>query len=296
MSQKANPTVIGLFVLLGILLALGAGLVLTSGQWMKDTYPYVMVFKGDVSGLIPGAPVQYQGVTVGTVASIQLVVDQEKDEAYVPVVVHFDPNTITYTGSAPKRKEIQREVEEGLRAELQSQSLVTGMKKIMLVNRPGSPAVFQDPGVDLPEIPTVPNLSQALAQELADMPFRDIVQSTHAVLGNLENLTGSIMEAETTNTTRETLQSVRDLSNSLDKELPRLLSGLDSNSKAFLELQTTLNDTLSELHTSLDRNSAERVQLRTTLSTLSEAASQARLLFDYLERHPESILTGKPQP
>jgi paraquat-inducible protein B len=288
--------VIGLFVFLGIVLALGAGLVLTSGQWMKETYPYVMVFKGDVSGLIPGAPVQYQGVTVGTVESIQLVVDQEKDEAYVPVIVHFDPAKITYIGSAPPRKEIQREVEEGLRAELQSQSLVTGMKKIMLVNRPDSPAVLQNPGMDLPEIPTVPNLGQALAQELAGMPFRDIVQNTHAILGNLEDMSRNIVEADTTTTTRETLEALRDLSLSLEKELPRLLGGLDSNSKAFLELQTSLNETLTELRTTLDRNSAERVQFRTTMSTLSEAAAQARLLFDYLERHPESILTGKPQP
>ncbi|MGA0367964.1 MAG: MlaD family protein [Kiritimatiellia bacterium] len=328
MSQKANPAVIGIFVLVGAALALGATLILTSGSWMKTTHPYVMVFEGDVSGLLPGAPVQYQGVTIGSVESVPLVVNREKDEAYVTVMTQFDPSRIQYVGEAPPQDELREEVKEGLRAELQSQSLVTGLKKIMLVHKPDTPMVLHNPGLGVPEVPTVPTLGETLAQSLADLPFRDMVIQTHQTLQNLERVTAALAEEATVESARATLNSVRALSSSLETELPRmsseavatskslrellasispladelsqdlptLLKGFDSNSKAFLELQANLDQTLQELRRSIEGGSSERYQFRDTMARLADAAEQARLLLDYIERHPESILTGKPQP
>ena len=78
--------------------------------------------------------------------------------------------------------------------------------------------------------------------------------------------------------------------------MPELLQGLNSNNQAFLELQAGLNKTLQELLSTLSRDSSERYQFREALIRLAELASSAKVLFDTLERNPESILTGKPQP
>ena len=63
MSQKANPTLIGFFVVVATILAFGALLVLGSGRFFKERIRFVMYFDGDMSGLSIGAPVQYRGAT-----------------------------------------------------------------------------------------------------------------------------------------------------------------------------------------------------------------------------------------
>jgi len=328
MSQKTNPTVIGTFVLVGIGLALAAGLILTSGRLFKETYPYVMVFDGDVSGLLPGAPVQYKGVTIGTVKQIQLVVNREENIANVPVVVEFDPSLITFIGDESHDDQMSNEIREGLRAQLESQSLVTGLKKIMLVDRPDVPVKMRSMLEEAyPEIPTCPNAGESFVRELQALPLKEIVLDTHGTLKNLNELTASLSDEETVTATRETLQAVQKLSmrleedlpvlteeltgslqsvkalmadfepvtDSMSKELPGIIEGLDENMTSFFKLQTNLNETLEEIQLLLNRNSTSRYQLADSLTKFSELATKASQLLDYLERHPESILTGKPE-
>ena len=328
MSQKTNPTVIGVFVLVGLALALATGVILSSGSLFKETYPYVMVFDGNVSGLLPGAPVQYRGVTVGTVKEIKLVVNREKRVSNVPVIVELDPSLITFVGNESHDAHIQNEVNDGLRAQLESQSLVTGLQKIMLVDRPDVPINMRNMlDLDFPEIPTCPNLGESLINELQTLPFKEIVVDTHNTLKHLNELTASLTEEETiasaVNTLKaverlstqleeqlpslnseltDTLKSIRDMaedlepvSASMSKELPEIIVGLDQNMKSFFELQKNLNGTLKELQLLLNRNSTSRYQITDSLATFTELAKKASQLFDYLERHPESILTGKPE-
>lgn len=74
-----------------------------------------------------------------------------------------------------------------------------------------------------------------------------------------------------------------------------MLSGLDDNLTSFLELQTNLNKTLGEIQLLLNRNSTSRYQLSDSLAKFTELAVEAAEFLDYLERHPESLITGKPQ-
>jgi paraquat-inducible protein B len=328
MSQKSNPTVIGSFVLVGIGLALTAGLILSSGRLFKETYPYVMVFDGDVSGLLPGAPVQYRGVTIGSVREFKLVVDPTRDVANVPVIVEFDPSKITYVGTSSQSEEISREVNEGLRAQLQSQSLVTGLQKIMLVERPDVEIQMKNIlDLDMPEIPTSPNLSESLINELQELPLEDIVMETHQTLKNLNAFTTALAEEGLIDSVGETLVAIQTLSTTLEKDLPGLTAGMDetmtslrtlmeglgpvqasiskelpgvinsleTNLDSFFDLQENLSLTLKEIQTLMDRNSSSRYQLTDSLTKFTELAVKASQLLDYLERHPEALFTGKPE-
>jgi paraquat-inducible protein B len=45
----------------------------------------------------------------------------------------------------------------------------------------------------------------------------------------------------------------------------------------------------------LDGDSEQMYQLQSTLTEIESTARSARMLFDYLERHPEALLRGKTQ-
>ena len=74
MSQRANPTLIGAFVVGAIALAVAGALILGGRQWFARPQPYVMFFDGSVAGLAVGSPVQYRGVPLGSVTAIRAVV------------------------------------------------------------------------------------------------------------------------------------------------------------------------------------------------------------------------------
>ena len=65
-SRKANPAVIGAFVLGAIALSVAAALLFGSGQFFKDTSRWVIYFDSSVTGLDVGAPVIFSGVQVGS--------------------------------------------------------------------------------------------------------------------------------------------------------------------------------------------------------------------------------------
>jgi len=79
MSRKANPTLIGAFVLGAVALAVVATLLLAGGSWFGERRQHVLYFEGAAQGLQVGAPVVFLGVKVGTVRQIQLGLDSLPD-------------------------------------------------------------------------------------------------------------------------------------------------------------------------------------------------------------------------
>src|SRR5262245_32214414 len=136
MGKKANPTVIGLFVVGALALAVAGVVVFGSGEFFKHTEEFVMFFPGSMNGLSPGAPVKFKGVDIGRVTNIKLVLHREADEApneqtlTIPVYVQTDPSKIVVDGQRLEMtdpKNLKALIKRGMRAQLQSQSLVTGL-------------------------------------------------------------------------------------------------------------------------------------------------------------------------
>ena len=75
MSKPVNKKLIGIFVVVAIGLVVAAVLVLGSGKFFKQYNRVVMYFDGSVKGLAIGAPVDFRGVKIGTVAEIKMIED-----------------------------------------------------------------------------------------------------------------------------------------------------------------------------------------------------------------------------
>src|SRR6185369_11107480 len=73
MSKRANPTLIGGFVIGAVVLLVAGVMLFGGGKLFQATQDFRLYFKENVNGLSVGAPVKFKGVEVGSVVSIQLV-------------------------------------------------------------------------------------------------------------------------------------------------------------------------------------------------------------------------------
>src|SRR5690242_2285027 len=71
-GRRANPALIGAFVLGAVVLVGAVVVVWGSGRFFRNTKTFVAYFSGSVNGLNPGAPVKFRGVKIGSVTEIRL--------------------------------------------------------------------------------------------------------------------------------------------------------------------------------------------------------------------------------
>src|SRR5258705_4078868 len=127
MSTKANPKVIGGFVVGAIALAIGGLIVFGGGQFFKKAVPMVAFFQGSVGGLAVGAPVTFDGVKIGQVTKVEPVYDAAKQDVMIPVYVELDtPIKTVGPQSGTVLADLDELIKDGLRAQLVSESMITG--------------------------------------------------------------------------------------------------------------------------------------------------------------------------
>jgi len=143
MSKQANPTVIGGFVLGALALVIIAILALSSGALLRERIKMVTYFPGSVQGLSVGAQVQFQGVPIGQVTNIGVDYLPERNSFRIPVDFEIWPQNVHVmggNGEADVRDVLQRLIDEkGLRARLESVSVVTGQYLVALSLNPKLP-------------------------------------------------------------------------------------------------------------------------------------------------------------
>ena len=161
---KANPKAVGGFVLGAIALAIVAVIVFGSGKLFSERETFVVFFSGSVQGLRVGAPVQLRGVQIGTVTDISVQVRNDEEEFVLPVLIEIDISQIKDVNGRPLSENadrvevgLDRLIELGLRAQLVSQSFVTGQQTVQLDLLPDSEIHLEDADLKYPQIPTTPS-------------------------------------------------------------------------------------------------------------------------------------------
>jgi len=186
MSVRANPTVIGAFVL-GASILIVAGLLLWGGTGMfKSKYHVVMYFDSAVTGLQKGAPVMLRGVRVGEVTDVNM----RWGNWLATVYADFEPDSLTGVRPRDLDDALTRVVQErNLRAQLRMQSFVTGVLYIALDDFPGTPIVLHGLDKNVREVPTVPTdiekwtaKVEKIADALASLPLDELARSLIATV------------------------------------------------------------------------------------------------------------------
>jgi paraquat-inducible protein B len=316
MGKKANPAVVGLFVLGALVLAVVGVLVFGSGKLFRNTVEVVMYFPGSVDGLSVGAPVKFKGVDIGSVSNIQLVLSagEQGPEAHIPVYAVIDPSKIRTEGQDirfPNPEARQELIDRGMRAQLQSQSLLTGLLFIQLDFFPDTPVKFveQQPS-DPPELPTIPTtLEEASTQareiinDLRDIDFKGMVDQANAALTGLANLANDPELQVAIDKLPGMVQRLDSAVGSATALLQRIDGQVDPLSREVRDTlvgaqraMTSVEQTAAAATTMIEPGSPLDYDLRQSLRAVSNAADAMRQFADFLERNPSALLYGRSQP
>jgi paraquat-inducible protein B len=308
MSKQANPVAIGAFVLGAIALLVLGIVVFGSGRLFADTTPFVLYFSGSVDGLSVGSPVRFKGVEIGAVTSIQLDLG---DEARIPVWIEIDNRRIIdHSGQGFMRDPTRfaAEVDRGLRAQLNTQSIVTGLLFVQLDYHPDTAATFvSGPDERAHEIPTIPTTLEQAQQVAADIINKlrqvDFDAFARAVREAIEGVNRAVnapglqatLEAlpETLGKLDKTLASVQQLAANLDERTGPLVKSLQAASDRSTVAVEQARETMKTVQKLADPGSPLAGQLGTVLEELRNTARSVRLLADYLERNPAALIRGR---
>jgi paraquat-inducible protein B len=254
--------------------------------------PYLVQFDESVRGLSPGAPVEFRGMRVGTVSDVGLQVDVATESIRIPVTIEIEPQRIRFSGAdnvntLPPYALMEKMVERGLRAQLQPGNLLTGQLLVDLGFHPdAAPAKLERSG-EYPEIPSVPSQIDALTAsatgiltELAALPLAELVQELRTTVQGVNQLITSPRTAETLEALKVTATNLQTVVQTIDQQLGPLLAQAQG--------------TLASADAMVGANSQTRYDLNSMLQELAGAARSIRVLTDYLERHPEALIRGKP--
>jgi paraquat-inducible protein B len=302
MSRRANPALVGAFVVGALALAVAGITLFGSGRLFRETTPFVCYFEGGVHGLNPGAPVKFKGVEIGSVKRIMLRFEQTPGDVTIPVFLEVDSEKFERAGLevdfAPEA--IKTAIEQGLRARLESESLVTGLLFVNLDFFPGSVARFVQPDGGVQEIPTLPTtIEQAtlavkqILDRLENIDLKKLVDSATATLDSVRDIAASGEVKGALASLDRTLQSVQKLSRSLDGAVGPLAESLGTTAERAQLLEDELRKTLDSTRSLIEPGSPLSYQLQTTLEDVSAAARSVRSLAETLERDPSAVVRGR---
>ena len=320
MGKRVNPALIGAFVLGAIGLIVTAVVIFGSGRLFRKSHEFVIYFGGDINGLRVGAPVKFKGVEIGQVKKIRLRLEQDvnrqngrlKADVRIPVIIELDEEKIlAHGGSAIDLSDphtIPNLIREGLRAQLGSDSFVTGLMYVALDIEPNTPIqMVASPGSPLQEIPAIPNtLEQAQAvavrifEKLDKVDFANVFQEMTGTLDSIKQIASSpelktaISNSEKTREQfSKTLGSARQTLDTLDGQIKPLSSSLQKTSLSADTAVKQATVTLGTVNTTIEPGSPVNYQVVQTLQDVSAAARSIKELADYIQRNPGALLRGR---
>jgi len=332
MSARPNYFKLGLFILIALFL-LAAGIVLFgSGVLDKKKVYFETYFTDSVSGLNPGAPVQDNGVEIGTVERISFIrndyelPDSEEGFAkyrpYVRVVCSVRAENLPIMTDQQRREGLKVLIENGLRLQL-STNILTGQGFIeaKYVKDPERFPVEEYPWKSqYPYIPSAPSTFTTLKDSVDKILHRLEQIETEEIAKNLNALIKSVdqaiddldfpgLTARAATLMDHADQAIEDAQiaklsaeaqalfsevRQTNQDLKKLLSDAppDEELASIAELVDQLNTTLVKIDRLIRVHSPQLVE---TLNNFKQITDNLRDLTENLENNPSMIFSEPPK-
>jgi len=320
MAKRASPVTVGVFVIASLCVAVAAIILFGSGRFMHRRLAFVCFFKGNLNGLKVGAPVKFAGVQIGSVSRIRLKLPPGEGilrpdlakQVLLPVICEIDETEIA-SGGGPNEylnpNGIEQMVQEGLRAELSTESFLTGLLYIEINMHPETRVnLVLVPGTGrYPEIPTIPNKLQAVQEQalkalakLDQIDFSTLISSLTDTAKSIDNLANSPGVKRAIDSLSGAAASLEKVSSSINKLVtdvdakvdPLVASLRQTSGDADLALRQATR-TLSQVQETFAPNTPLNYELTKALEDVSSASASVRQLADYLQRNPSALVRGK---
>ena len=221
---------------------------------------YTLVFKESLRGLATGAPVTLSGITIGEVTEIHAQFDPINHEFIAPVTIQVDPARY----GVEFLSDHQTSIEE------RKETLQAFMKRGLRAQLKTGSLISGARYVALEFFPDAAPVTIDWSKTPWEFP---------TIPGSLESIENNVASF------------VKKLNN-----VPLEQIGHNLN-QTIMGVQGTLTNTdslLKDANKLIAPGSVLDAQMSSTLQQVGGAAQALRVLADYLERHPESLIHGKP--
>jgi paraquat-inducible protein B len=305
MSKKANPTIIGVFVIGALVLVVVGVLTFGSGKLFSEKKSYVLFFDEPIDGLSVGAPVKFRGVAIGSVTDIKLRFDDSDMSMDIPVFVETEPDRIKKKGYIPMKSKIlekhrtkenmKKLIMQGLRAQLQLDSLVTGKLFIAVDMYPDKPLRLLGQESGYMEIPTIPSSKKQLADTIEGLPLKELVDKTLSAVDGIDKLVNSPDLSGSLIALNQALNDFGKMAKNLDAQVDPIAESFRNTAKSAEETLKQVTLALEDIRKLTGENSPIYYEINKAFEDLSATARTISNLADYIQQHPETLIRGKKQ-
>ncbi len=317
MSEKPHSAAIGAFVAGALLIGVTAVLFALGTGFGSNKNKFVMVFEGSVKGLNMGAPVALRGVQVGQVTKIELVLDSETSELITLVEAEISGDNLRRTGTISDNL-VEELIERGMRAQLNTQSLLTGLLYVQLDFHPDSEINLADIDSPYQQIPSIPTGLEKLTRELESLDLVKMANDMETIATGLAEFVGDEKFKKLPGQVHDTVASVQALSEQLqgqidstggrldallsdangtvdlaNDELPELARLIRGNLEMLEQAIAAIESSAREFQHLVDYDSNTVYELNRALQDLGKAGRSLQSLGRTLEEHPESLIRGR---
>jgi phospholipid/cholesterol/gamma-HCH transport system substrate-binding protein len=227
-NNRANYSLIGFLMIVGIFLMLGFGYWLLKPSQDIEMKTYAIYFEESVLGLNLDAPVKFRGISVGKVTSLSINPNNSEEVVVLVSVLKSTP------------------IKSSTMAQLTSQG-ITGLSYINLsYGDDSAPLLKKEDAEAYPVIKTIPSLLIKLENTLGDITLNlsDTLQRLSGALRdeNQKEITlllrnsnifisklNKTLDDETIENFQETMKNLNSASEKLDEMLPRIAKFIDSS-------------------------------------------------------------------
>ena len=271
-----------------------------------------------------GAPVKFRGVTIGSVKRVMVQFNQATNDYAMPVIIELEEKLLRERmpsfNYVFNEEAMAERIKLGLRATLQTESLVTGVLYVgMDIDPKAPPPVFHQLEKRYPEMPTEPTATQQLFNNLASLDIKSLQTNLNGLITRLDTTVGELKMADINAGLTNLLASVNrlvtapDITNALAALRPTLDQYRELGTKVTSKidpLADSVTNTLAEANRALAQIRGAGENLRTMLAPdsplpndldqalqqLSGAVQSLSDLLDFLKQHPNALITGRETP
>jgi paraquat-inducible protein B len=222
---------------------------------------YVVQFSQSLRGLLPGAPVEYRGIPIGSVTRIMptaLLADPEQQRgAAIPVLIKIEPGRFGLADTQASvdliKHSLTESVDQGLRASLETGSLITGSLFINIDYYDDISSAELGEFDHYSLIPSVETGFARIEQQLSDfltkvneLPIEQTMQHFDGMVTSMSELLESVDELLND---RNTQKLSAEMTATL-KDVRKILRGLSPDGQIFQSVEgsvSKINQTLYNL-------------------------------------------------
>ncbi len=252
MAKKTNPKLIGGFVVGAIVLTIIGVLAFGGSQFLAAKANAVLFFTGQsLGGLDIGSPVTFRGVKVGSVTGIIIQYDVNKQVMRIPVHIEIDTGKIEVVSGERSTNNIKTLVKLGLRAQLVTQSLVTGQTSVDFDFHPENPLSLTGAEPGAIELPTIPSDMNVLKANLSDT-----LEKINKL--PLQEIAAQILD--TVKSANDTVKNLQTAAKNADQLITNVNGRVKPLSDSLVGTSTQVGLTLKEFQSRLELQAGEPLQ------------------------------------